>query len=160
MLERLTEYNHKLVADYHQFYLQDEDAEGDLSNSWTQEATDNLLALGRGTIGVGTARSTEVPVTLQISSDAPNDEDFSEWDQVNECSIEVPSGRLVIAGCIDYFPDAVRLSIEPGTYRARVYYGKLDELSEDGEQGDDHYRIVLWPGASAETKVLKRWKPI
>jgi hypothetical protein len=50
----LRRFEYKLVADYHQFYLQDESAMGNLSDSWTQEAVDRLLALAPGTIGVGT----------------------------------------------------------------------------------------------------------
>src|SRR5262245_31348180 len=144
----MTLYTYELFADYYQFYLQDEKAEGDLSDSWTKEATDNLLALAPGTIGVGTARNMDVPVTVQILDAAPTDKNFFEWDQVNECSIEAPSGSIVIAGCTDYFPDAARIPVEPGTYRARIYYGKLDALSEDGLEGNDHYKIVLWPGES------------
>lgn len=49
----ITTYMFDLFADYFQFYLQDEGADGDLSESWTQEATDRRLALAQGTIGVG-----------------------------------------------------------------------------------------------------------
>ena len=40
-------------------------------------------------------------------------------------------------------------------YRARIYYGKLDALSEDGLEGEDHYRVVLWPGDPTPPVVLK-----
>ena len=35
-------YEFKLFADYHQFYLQDEEAHGDLSNSWTATTNTRL----------------------------------------------------------------------------------------------------------------------
>ena len=35
-------------------------------------------------------------------------------------------------------------------YRARIYYGGLNSLSEDGLEGDDHYRVVLWPDDEAD----------
>jgi hypothetical protein len=54
-------FEFKLFADYFQFYLQDERAGGDLSESWTQEAVDRLLATAPGTIGVGTVRNMDVP---------------------------------------------------------------------------------------------------
>ena len=63
---------------------------------------------------------------------------------------------LVVAGCTDYFPDAERLQVEPGTYCVRVYYGALDSLTEDGLDGDDHYRVVLWQGDSVPVRVLKQ----
>ncbi len=69
-----------------------------------------LLALAPGIIGVGTVRDMDVPVTVEIS-DLPPDEDIKIWDQVSECTLEVSSGRLVIAGCTDYYPDAARIEL-------------------------------------------------
>ena len=86
-----------LFADYFQFYLQDETVKGDLSESWTPEAAHRMLATAPGTIGVGTVRNMIVPVTVEIADAAPDD-DTSAWDQVNECTLDAPSGRVVIAG--------------------------------------------------------------
>ena len=147
-------YEFELFADYHQFYLQDEDADGDLSDSWTQQATDNLLAFAPGTIGIGTVRKMNVPVTIELYDSEPK-EDFALWEQINECSINVSSGKIVVAGCTDYVPDAARISVEPDTYRARVFYGDLDTLSEDGLDGDDKYKVVLWRGEAIEPRVIK-----
>lgn len=83
-------FEYKLFADYHQFYLQDECVTGDLSESWTQEAVDRLLAVARGTIGVGTVRNMTVPVVVEVADTEP-DEDTTKWDQVNECDFEVQS---------------------------------------------------------------------
>jgi hypothetical protein len=58
----------KLLADYHQFYIQDEAADGDLSDSWDDAATARLLAIAPGTIGIGTVRNAEVPVTIETTS--------------------------------------------------------------------------------------------
>src|SRR5579864_9727724 len=143
-----------LFADYFQFYLQDEGVDGDLSDSWTQEAIDRLLAIAPGTIGVGTVRNMNVPVTVEIE-DSPPDEDANVWDQINECSINVPSGRLVIAGCTDYFPDAARVELPPGPYRARIYYGDLNAPNPSGLEGDDHYKIVLWSAAPGPLVIIK-----
>lgn len=144
-----------LFADYFQFYLQDEPAEGNLADSWTQEATDRLLAISDGTIGVGTVRNMTVPVDVEVLDAGPQDS-FDEWDQVNECCVDVRSGRIVVAGCTDCFPDAARIQVAPGMYRARVYYANLDALSEDGLEGQDHYRVVLWPGDPTQPVILKQ----
>jgi hypothetical protein len=152
-------YKFRLFADYFQFCLQDEQAEGFLGESWTQEASDRLLALAPGTIGIGTARNMHVPVTLEIRDTAPDD-DPNSWDQILECSIDVPSGRLVIAGCTDYFPETARISLVPGTYRARVYYADLNSLSADGLEGNDEYRVVLWPAPAGDLEILKPRKRI
>jgi len=151
----MRQLEYELFADYFQFYLQDESAEGNLGDSWSEEAVARLLAIAPGTIGVGTVRNMNVPVTVEILEGEPGS-DLESWDHVTECSLDVPSGRIVIAGCTDYFPDAARIDIEPGTYRARVSYGSLDSLSEDGLDGDDRYRVQLWPAQSSELHVLKQ----
>ena len=148
-------FQFELFADYFQFYLQDESAKGDLSESWTPEAADRMLATAPGTMGVGTVRNMRVPVEVEIADAAPND-DTSEWDQVNECTLDVLSGRVVIAGCTDYFPDAARIELPPAIYRARIYYGQLNAVRANGLEGDDHYKVVLWNAAPEPIRVLKQ----
>ena len=144
-----------IFADYFQFYIQDEAAAGDLSQSWDEEAVARLFAIAPGTVGIGTVRNTDVPIVMEIHDHEPRD-DLSEWDHVVEASLDVPSGKIVIAGCTDYFPDAMRLDVPPGCYRVRVSYGSLDALSEDKLSGDDHYRLQLWPGIKDNPKILKQ----
>ncbi len=134
-----------IFADFHQFYLQDEPASGDLSESWTDEAVNRLLATAPGTVGVSTETNGHVRVLVEILSEAPIG-GFDSFDQVNECSIEIARGPLVVAGCTDYFPDAVRVAIVPGIYRVRVGY----VLS-----GDESYLVQLWQAPHVEPLVLK-----
>ncbi len=148
-------YNYNLFADYYQFYLQGENADGDLSDSWNEQAVKDLLAIAPGTIGVGTVRNMDVPVEIEIRDSAPEN-DFDGWDHIMECGVEIASGKIVVAGCTDYFPDAARISVEPGDYRARIYYGDLNNMSEDGLDGDDHYKVVLWPSNNMDVRVIKR----
>ena len=143
-----------LFADYFQFYIQDEAATGDLSNSWNEEATARMLAVAPGAIGIATARNMHVPVALEIH-DQDSGDDISAWDHVVEASLHVTSGRIVIAGCTDYFSDAVRVEVPSGSHRVRVFYGLLDTLSEDGLSGDDHYKVQLWPGLPTAARILK-----
>jgi len=151
-------YKFHLFADFSQFYLQDEQSSGDLSQSWTEQTVSDMLAVAPGVIGVGTARSMEVPVEVEVLDSQPNN-NFDEWDHVTEASLEVPWGHIVIAGCTDYFPDAARLTVQPGNYKGRVYYGVLDSVDESRLEGDDHYKVVLWLDAdTSEPKVLKRYK--
>ena len=150
-------YSFNLFADYFQFYLQDEIAEGNLGESWTNEAVERLLALAPGTIGVGTARNMTVPIIVEVN-DQEIIEEIDDWDQINECSIEVPSGRIVVSGCTDYFPEAARIIVPIGTYRARIYYGALNTIRNNGLDGDDHYKVVLWPAPFAPLKIIKQRK--
>ena len=146
--------NFDIFADYFQFYLQDEEADGDLSDGWTPEAIDRMLAVAPNTLGIGTVRNMTVPVEVRVLDAAPEDS-LDGWDQVVDCSVGVPSGRIVIAGCTDFFPHAARIEVSPGVYRARVFYGNLDSLSDDGLKGDDRYSISLWNGVPIEPVTLK-----
>jgi hypothetical protein len=148
----------ELLADYFQFYIQDEKVDGDLSDSWTTEAVELLLATTDGTIGVGTVRNMDVRVIIKTFEIEPpfSTDNENTIGQINECDIEVSSGRIVIAGCTDYFPYAKRIELKNGIYRARIYYGNLDKLSEDGLDGDDFYEIHLWQtDKKQDLKIIK-----
>ena len=88
----------------------------------------------------------DVPVTIKMFDIEPPflPDNENEIGQINECDIEVNSGKIVIAGCTDYFPDAKRIDLKNGIHRARIYYGNLDKLSEGGLDGEDFYEIHLW----------------
>jgi hypothetical protein len=59
-MTRTSQY--EIFADYHQFYLQDDDQSfGDLSQAWTEEATDRLLAVAPHVISVGSHHHRESP---------------------------------------------------------------------------------------------------
>ena len=134
-----------LFADYRQFYLQDDDARfGDLSDAWTQEATEKLIAIADHAIGVGTARSVDVPVHVTVTSVLP-ELVGADWDRINRADLVCDSGRIVVAGCTDYFPDATRIHVAPGEYEVLVAYKNLASLSEDGLEGDDSYHVFLAP---------------
>jgi hypothetical protein len=144
-----------LFADYFQIYIQDESASGDLSESWNDEATARLLAVAPGAIGIGTVRNMDVPVVVEIHDQEPAN-GLSDCDHVVEAELKVSSGRIVAAGCTDYFPDARRVELSPGNYRVRVSYGALGSVSEDGLSGEDHYRVQLWLGPPTPVRVLKQ----
>ena len=147
--------NCTLFADYFQFYVADTQFRADTGEIWTTEATDRMLATGEDLLAVGTARNIEVPVAIELLS-APPDDDFDHWQQVIDCSLALTSGAFVAMGCTDYQPDALTREITPGTYRARVSYRGLDTLSDDGLDGEDFYRVQLWPGETCAVNVIKR----
>jgi len=90
----LEQYQYHLFADYFQFYVEDENPKDTTEHIWDDKRTTEIgLALGKGIIAVGTERNFTVPVSLEIHDSKPAD-DFSMWDRVNECSIDVPSGTL------------------------------------------------------------------
>ncbi len=105
-------------------------------------------------IGIGTVRNTDVPVTIDVLDEEPGKE-FDESDQVVECSISISSGIIVVAGCTDYFPDAVRIRIQPGDYRVRANFSCLNSVRQDGITGSDRYHLQIWRAPIADVAVLK-----
>ncbi len=151
-------YKYEILADYYQLYLQDDESgKGDLSDSWTDEAVDRLLAIAPYVVGVGTVRNMEVSVIVEIHQNKPTLE-FDKWDHVNHCSLIIETGRIVVAGCTDYFPDAKRIEIFPGTYQVYVCYKNLDKVSQDGLDGEDSYHIKIFPGKECGVETLKQRK--
>lgn len=136
-------YRFELFADYFQFYLLDDKGFPNVANIWTKDSFSRKLAVGEGIIVTGTARNMNVPVTIKIQHKEPMLE-LDKWDKVNECSLTVTSGKIVVMGATDLYNNAPRINVQPGIYRVRVHYGSLDNLSEDGLEGEDHYELILW----------------
>jgi hypothetical protein len=144
-----------LFADYRQTYLQDEAAEGDLSEAWTPQANADGVAIAPGTVGIGTARTARVPVVLELFPADPG-YDPADWDHIVECDLDCATGTLVIAGCTDYFPDALRVKAPRGNLRVRLLFAGLNTISADGLEGGDSYHVHLWAGAPSGLQILKR----
>lgn len=150
-----TPHTFNIFADYFQFYVQDEPSQTSLGDAWTDEGVKRMLVAAPGIVGIGTARNDTIPVSVEVFSSKPSSPDLAAWDHVAECSLNIASGKLVIAGSSDYLPDAPRIDVTPGAYRVRVLYGNLNSISADGFEGDDHYSIQLWPQAAGDLVVLK-----
>ncbi|MGQ0543280.1 MAG: hypothetical protein ACT4O9_15765 [Blastocatellia bacterium] len=146
----------ELFADYFQFYLQDDDiSKGNLEDAWTKEAVDRLLAADQFVVGIGTVRNMDVPVRITVTK-ADLDIDFDKYDLVNRCGLEIWTERIVIAGCTDYFPDALRIEVPAGFYDIRIGYGNLDSIRENGLDGDDFYDVLISPTSGPiEVQTLK-----
>ncbi len=143
-LSSIADHRFEVFADYFQFYLVDDDARyGDLSDAWPDAAVGRMLALGPHVIGIGTARNMTVPVMVRVCEGEPDIGDAG-FDRVNACTMEIGTGRIVIAGCTDYLPNAARIEVQPGIHDALIGYKGLDTVSEDGLAGDDSYHIFLW----------------
>jgi hypothetical protein len=172
--DRERTFEFALFADYYQLYLEDCQLASELDQWEGEESVAHVaridahvaavlspdayarqLGVTHGTLCILTARNVTVPLTIRLRADAPAD-DFTSWDRVVEARFDVPSGCIVIHGPSDYFPEAPRIAVTAGVYRARVSYGGLDTISADGMEGEDHYRVELWPdqAGSAEPVVL------
>jgi hypothetical protein len=44
--------------------------------------------------------------------------------------------------------------MKPSTYRVRIYSSNLNTV--DGDEGDDYYKVEVWPSVYKERIVLKK----
>ena len=148
-----------IFASYFQFVVQDEKSETEIAHLWNPQTIRDLFISASDIVGIGTVRDLTVPVGIDILDHPLANNDERAWDQIIECSITVPSGRLVVTGVTDYFPDAKRIPLEPGKYRVRILYGKLDSVSSDGLDGEDNYKLQIWKSdADDGIEFIKRWR--
>ncbi len=143
-----TLYNREfeISADYSSFYIQGEGSQDHYEKIWNPSSVNNLFAVQSQTVGVRTARADIVSVRVIVGAEKPNVHDFGDWDYIVEVVIDSPSETLIVFGPFDYLPDGIRIPLpQKGSYKLRLYYGKLDTVSDDGLEGEDHYQVVLWP---------------
>ena len=146
---------YEIFADYRQFYVWDHRDNRGAPTEFTDEDVLCRIKAAPFVIVVQPERELDVPVTVEVRNDPPPNPEFDEWDHVAEASLDVPSGKLEIhestGGSVDI------LAVTPGSYRLRACFGGLDTLSDDGLDGDDCYRLVLWPAPFAPVEVLKQY---
>ena len=98
----------------------------------------------------------QTPLRLEVWSAEPAD-DRNDWDHEVDVDFDVPDGRISFqpSGGSSHFTSA---EVPAGTYRARVSGRGFTEVGHAGADGDDSYRLRLWPGGEPAAPVLrKRW---
>ena len=149
-----------LFTDYSQFWLHDTGADvAQVADLWGGAAApDCRLVVGPGIVCIGTVRNSHAPVTIEIAEAEPPSASDDAWDEIVECSLQMPVGRLVVHDDI-LGQDGIHqtITIPPGCYRVRVYCGSL-EAQHSALKGDDHYLVILWPDGQTEPRVLKKFQ--
>lgn len=149
-------HHFSLFADYHQIVLLDGLAAA-LPEDVSEEDVHRRLGVSPGAVVVHTARNMTVPVMVEILPEAPEPPDLTAWDHVTECDLVIQTGHVVVAGLTHILETSPHLPLAKGNHRVRAHHGKLDTLSADGLDGDDHYAITIWPGQADGIKVLKQY---
>ncbi len=154
----MAEHSFELLADFHQITISDERVDVDElePDPWTEEAFGNRVASEPKRVSIRTARNSFVPVDVEICEARPAVE-LEDYDHAVECSISVPSGRLVVAGLTEPEERAAHVDLDPGTYCVYVLLSGLGSVNDDGTEGADRYRLILWPGERADVRLLKRF---
>ena len=143
------------MADYFQFYLADASSAASLPTDWGEDDLKARLLVGREALIAFTARNMEVPLTIVLHEEQP-EIDLEDADHVVIGGFYT-SGKIVIAGLIEYLPEAHRISVPAGNISAMVVSNGLGTLSEDGIEGGDHYTVHLWPRKADEIIILRQW---
>jgi hypothetical protein len=140
---------------YNQFYITDKNSEGPINaDFWTTDAFNERLAIGEGILGVGTECYGPVKGEVHLISGTNNQDTLHAYDHVVEAGIEVKSGAIQILDCPNSNVE-LELNIKPGTYRVRIYSSNLPSV--EGDEGDDYYKIEIWPDTKMERIVLKQY---
>ncbi len=152
----IASYQHEITVDHNQIFLEDCERERnveDLTALYDEGAFARHVGAAPSQLCIHTARwYGVVRLELIVRSDPPDDK-LTGWDNVAEATLELSSGCLVAFGP-ESSPDGPRISMLPGIYRVRVYAGDVETVDEYGQEGQDHYRAVLWPAPYQEPTLL------
>jgi hypothetical protein len=152
-----------VAADYSQIYIcsaaEDETAAGaELAALCDATESGRFVGVRPGLIDLLTPGqwNFRTPLRLEVWSAEPPD-DRSRWDHEVDVDLDVPDGRMSFqpsGGGTPHWAD-----IPAGTYRVRVSGRGFTELGHAGADGDDSYRLRLWPRDQDKTPILrKRWQ--
>ncbi|MFC8124852.1 hypothetical protein [Streptomyces sp. NPDC057302] len=152
----------ELLADYHQIHVMDEQSEGDPGGVWTEQTLLDGLGVTDGALAIRTAVNVTVAVSVHVLPQQPDDEG-KDFDHVVEASLHLASGRLVVMGCTDYFPDAARFDMPADWIRVRASRRNLaaaveaDIDSYESPETAEQLRLQAWPAQFSAPHIIKRW---
>jgi len=151
-------YRLDFFTKHNQFYLCDSAYKSNTGSDtfWTPEAYHDRLGVDYDILGIGIESYGHVKADLEILDSADPQTDFSQYDHVVEAGITIQSGLLQVLNFPDY-KSYLKLIITPGKYHVRVYSSGLSNVDPEADEGQDHYKITIWPDSRMERKVLKQF---
>lgn len=146
-----------IPGDHFQFYIEDETAHVDTSNIWDTVPEETSIVVAPGWIGVSTVRFGGIfNISINVLTDMPQLE-YSQWDKIVACSIELHSSQIVIWSPENDFAQAPRIAVASGIYTCWICFAHINDVQDElAEDGDDSYHIFLWPGKHQAPLVLYR----
>ncbi|NCI50328.1 hypothetical protein GWC95_10375 [Sediminibacterium roseum] len=141
---------------YQQFYLSDKESpkKTDSDSFWTSEAHNHRLAIEDGILGIGTACYGHVKGEVNILKNEEAKNDYTKYDHIVEGSIKISSGVMQVLDCPNVNSE-LEIKLPNGSYRVRIYSSNLRSVV--GDDGDDYYRIDIWPDSKIGRAVLKQF---
>ena len=144
----------EVFADYHQFYVQDGEVFPNAPTEWSDADVERRVKVADNVVVVCPVRNMHVPVEIEVLTSEPSIE-LAAFDHVAMCSLALPSGHLQVHECSG--GERLSLSVPPGWYSVLVLFSQLGSLSDNGLEGSDRYRVVLWPGVETALSIVKAW---
>jgi hypothetical protein len=144
----------EVFADYNQFYLWDSKMTREAPEDYTAEDVQRRIKTGPYVVVIQPERNMNVPVTLEIHDSEPFI-DVNAWDHIAEASLHLPSGNLQVHECTG--GPVADFTVAPDWYRVRSMHGGFDTIAEVGTDGDDYYKVALWPADPMDIVVIKQW---
>lgn len=145
-----------VFADYFQIYVQDDSVAMNFPDDmWSPENIAVGLTTWEGGLVVSTLRNTDTEITIEFATQAPKD--IKHYDKAVHASVELPSGQLGVFSITGEESDTNRPTVRAlaGLYEVMLLVSGTDTVSSDGLTGNDHYRLVFWPGKKTARKVIK-----
>ena len=141
-----------IFADYNQFYLWDSGRTNQAPVDYTDEDVRRRIKTGEHVVVIQPERNFTVPVAIEIHDAEPPVVE-SEWDHIAEASLHVPTGALQVHECTGGV--VTDFKVPPGWYRVRSLHARLATV--DGIEGQDHYRVQVWPAPEGPVTVIKQF---
>ena len=128
----------KCDTDYFQFHLKDAETSETLKDAWTKDAIAKDLAVSKSILGIGTKCNTTVKITIEIFDTEPILNTKTNWRQILESEISLPSGTLVITSPTLEESSQQKIKLLPDIYCLRIYFG------DEKIRGVHTYKIDFW----------------
>lgn len=140
----------EVLADYNQFFLLDAEVQPPYPEGITEADIANRFKVAPNLLAIYTSGSSYVSLTIkQLPSAPPIESEL--WEHVVELPLELPSGRLAVAGCTDYLPECPEVKIAPGSYSVRIHGRGF------GEDGKEEYLAILWLATGHSLQMLNQY---
>lgn len=149
----------KFYTQYGQFYLSSvgknfETIDRNIDPEVFNEGFNARLIKNENGLIIFTQSYGEVKGEIEVLDKPVASIDLNKYDHVVECGLKIISGELQI---LSWPGDETEesLKVNAGNYRIRIYSSNFKSVV--GDDGDDYYRIEIWPSNDMERKVLKQY---
>lgn len=148
----------RVAVDHHQFIASDPTGELDIDAYNEEPQLARLAQWPRGVTVFTSSAWAETEVIVELHTERPT-VDLTACDHAVEGGLSLPSGHLHIYGPETTGSHEPCVRIPSGEYSLLVTGSGFGTADPHGDDGDDTYRLILWPGTILSPRVLKQSPP-